>query len=193
MKRTTREWVRKAESDFRLGNIVGRRSEPVRGPDGEGAASRYNAIMKRKSRTPARVEPPRWYRGADIPMRVIRRFAREVAERFQPDKIILFGSYGYGTPHEDSDVDILVVMPARNELDQALRIRLNVEYNFPLDLLVRTPKNLSWRLVEGDSFLQEVVTKGKVLYEKNDPRVGAKSRGRLSRRRKVGPQPPADA
>src|SRR6516225_5194540 len=40
-------------------------------------------------------------------MRVLRRFARQVAEQFRPDKIVLFGSYAYGTPHEDSDVDIL--------------------------------------------------------------------------------------
>jgi predicted nucleotidyltransferase len=44
-------------------------------------------------------------------MRVIRQYTREVAERFRPDKIILFGSYAYGTPHADSDVDLLVVMP----------------------------------------------------------------------------------
>src|SRR5205807_9010709 len=113
--------------------------------------------MIRKSRTPANSGSVRWYRGADIPMHVIRRFARQVAERFQPEKIILFGSYAYGTPHADSDVDILVIMLARNELDQAVRIRLSVDYNFPLDLLVRTPKNLSWRLAEGDSFLTEIV------------------------------------
>ena len=57
-------------------------------------------------------ESETWYRGANIPMQVIRDYARRVAERFQPEKIILFGSYAYGTPHEDSDVDILVVMPA---------------------------------------------------------------------------------
>lgn len=48
-------------------------------------------------------------------MRVIRRYTRAIAAEFSPDKIILFGSYAYGTPHEDSDVDILVVMPARNQ------------------------------------------------------------------------------
>ena len=53
------------------------------------------------------------YWGADVPMQVIRSFACAVAERFQPDKIILFGSHAYGTPHPDSDVDILVVMPTR--------------------------------------------------------------------------------
>lgn len=126
-------------------------------------------------------------------MRLIRRFARQVAERFGPDKVILFGSHAYGTPHADSDVDILVVMPARNELDQALRISLAVDYHFPLDLLVRTPKNLAWRLAEGDSFLSEVIGRGKVLYEKNDRRVGEKSRGRFSRRSKARAEPPADA
>src|SRR5437870_11302408 len=122
--------------------------------------------MSRKRLTPSPATYPRWYRGAGVPMRVIRRFARQVAERFQPDKIILFGSYAYGTPHADSDVDILVVMPARNEQDRAVRIRQTVDYNFPMDLIVRTPKNLSWRLAEGDWFLREIVAQGKVLYEK---------------------------
>src|SRR5436309_8988160 len=114
--------------------------------------------MASKRRTPSPPDSPRrWYRGADIPMRVIRRFARRVAERFHPDKIILFGSYAYGTPNEDSDVDILVVMPARNELDQSVRIVSACQHCFPLDLIVRTPKNMQWRLEEGDSFLREIV------------------------------------
>jgi uncharacterized protein len=136
---------------------------------------------------------PRWYRGVDVPMREIRRFARQVAERFQPDKIILFGSHAYSAPHADSDVDILVIMPARNELDQALKIRLSVDYHFPLDLLVRTPKNLAWRMAEGDSFLEEVLAKGRVLYAKSDPRVGAKGRSRLSGRAKTRAKPAAIA
>jgi predicted nucleotidyltransferase len=53
---------------------------------------------------------------------LIRRFARQVVERFYPDKIILFGSFAYGRPHADSDVDVLVIMPARNQLEQAFRI-----------------------------------------------------------------------
>src|SRR5215469_1542398 len=126
--------------------------------------------MKRK--TPSNARPARWYRGADIPLRVIRRFAREVAERFRPDKIILFGSYAYGTPHQDSDVDLLVVMPARNEIDQAVKIRLAIPAPFPMDLIVRTPQDLLWRLEEGDSFLREIVARGKVLYEQADAGVG---------------------
>jgi len=113
-------------------------------------------------------------------MRLIRRFAREVAERFDPDKIILFGSYGYGTPHADSDVDILVVMPCRNQLDQAVKISLVIDPPFPLDIIVRTPYSLKWRLAEGESFHTEITTKGKVLYEKEHAGLGRKSRKRLS-------------
>src|SRR5205823_2204344 len=131
------------------------------------------------------------YRGAHIPRRLIRRFAREVVDRFQPERIILFGSYACGRPHADSDVDILVVMPTRNELDQAVKICLAVDYNFPLDLLVRTPENLAWRLAEGDSFLREVVERGTVLYEKADGQLDQKSRGRLPRRAKACSKPPA--
>src|SRR5438093_6973598 len=109
-------------------------------------------------------EAERWYRGANVPMRVIRRFAREVAERFRPEKIILFGSYAYGRPHQDSDVDILVVIPAYDEINQAVRIRQKTEHPFPLDLIVRTPDTLRWRLEAGDWFLREVVERGKVLY-----------------------------
>src|SRR5260370_4609934 len=122
--------------------------------------------MVRKPPSPPQAKQRRWYRGADVPMRLIRRFERQVAERFQSEKIILFGSHAYGTPHQDSDVDILVVMEARNQLDAAVRISLSIDPPFPLDIIVRTPKNMKWRLEEGDSFLTEVVSKGKVLYEK---------------------------
>jgi predicted nucleotidyltransferase len=135
--------------------------------------------VKRSTRS----EPPssRWYRGADVPTAVIRRFARQVAERFHPDKIILFGSHAYGRPQADSDVDILVIMPCRNEIDQAYRIRLAVSVPFAMDLIVRKPHNMKWRLAEGDWFLREIVAKGKVLYEAPDVRVGAKGGRRLSR------------
>jgi predicted nucleotidyltransferase len=113
------------------------------------------------------------YRSPDIPMSAIRRYARRIAERFQPDKIILFGSYAYGRPHEWSDVDLLVIMPARNQIDQALRIDLALDAPFPLDLIVRTPKRLRRDWEDGDWFLREVLAKGKVLYEKTDGEMGA--------------------
>jgi predicted nucleotidyltransferase len=138
--------------------------------------------MSKKSPKPADTTLPQWYRGADVPMAVIRQFVREVAARFQPKKIILFGSYAYGKPHADSDVDILVVMPARNEIDQAVRIDRAIDPLFPLDLIVCTPKNIAWRLKEGDSFLAEIMANGKVLYEKADGPMGAQGGVRLRRR-----------
>jgi predicted nucleotidyltransferase len=137
--------------------------------------------MSAKSKSPKPSRP--WYRGNEVPMRVIRHSARQVAERFQPDKIILFGSHAYGTPHEDSDVDLLVVMPCRNQHDQAVKIRLAIPRNFSMDLLVRKPENLAWRLRERESFHTEIVTNGIVLYEKSRARMDQESRGGPSRRR----------
>jgi predicted nucleotidyltransferase len=68
--------------------------------------------MAKKTPSPFPFPPKRLYDGPNIPLRVIRRYARAIAEEFRPDKIVLFGSYAYGTPHENSDVDLLVVMPA---------------------------------------------------------------------------------
>src|SRR5437762_9984593 len=137
--------------------------------------------------------PKRVYRGANIPMRVIRRYARAIAEEFKPDKIILFGSYAYGTPHEDSDVDLLVVMPTCNQHSQAVRILWRLAAPFPLDLIVRTPKEMKWRLEEGESFLTTIVSQGQILYEKDHGGVGKKGRGRSPRRRRTSPQNPSPA
>src|SRR5438132_1689243 len=134
--------------------------------------------MAKKIRNAVEASSIHRYHSPNIPMAAIRRLARQIAERFQPDKIILFGSYAYGQPHEHSDVDLMVVMPAYNEISQSIRIRLALSPPFPLDLIVRTPKNLRWRLEEGDWFLREVVGKGKVLYEKIDDGVGSQGRSR---------------
>lgn len=124
------------------------------------------------------------YYGAKIPMRVIRRYARQIADRFKPDQIILFGSYAYGTPHEESDVDLMVIMPCRNELDMAVKITWELPAPFATDLLVRKPEQWLWRTQEGESFSTAILTKGKVLYAKRDPGMGEKSRVRLPRRRR---------
>ena len=112
-----------------------------------------------------------------IPMRAIREVARIIAEKFGPEKIILFGSYAYGRPRESSDVDLLVVMETPlTRREQRLKIsRLFYNRPFSLDILVRTPADLAWRLEQGDFFLREVVRKGKVIYERSHRRVDRKS------------------
>src|SRR4051794_31061312 len=68
----------------------------------------YPILMARKrSDTPPASRP----RSPGVPLRAIRKLAREIAEKFRPERIILFGSHAYGTPHADSDVDLLVIMP----------------------------------------------------------------------------------
>jgi predicted nucleotidyltransferase len=118
-----------------------------------------------------------------VPMAAIRRYAREIAARFRPERIILFGSYASGAPTPDSDVDLLVVMHTRNQIEQAVRIDEAIEdRGFALDLLVRTPNTLETRLREGDSFLQDIMARGKVLHEKAHRPVAPQGRTRRSRR-----------
>jgi uncharacterized protein len=98
----------------------------------------------------------------------IRAFCHAVARRFKPDKIVLFGSYAYGQPTPDSDVDLMVIMPLRRGLrpaEQAYRIRLAFDAPFALDLLVRTPAFVADRMRERDMFIEEVMTRGRVMYE----------------------------
>src|SRR5437667_5449488 len=121
--------------------------------------------MGKNRSAPARYVQPYRYPSPHIPLSAIRRFARQIAEQFHPEKIILFGSYAYGTPNNESDVDLLVIMPARNSIDQALRIDLAFEPPFSLDLIVRTPGQIVRGFKEDNWFLREIVEKGNVLYE----------------------------
>jgi predicted nucleotidyltransferase len=140
--------------------------------------------MARKQPTPVRYVQPYRYASPNIPLAAIRRFARRIAERFHPDKIILFGSYAYGQPHEESDVDLMVIMPTRNAIDQAIRIDLAFEWPFALDIHVRTPYQIKLGLKEGDCdwFLREVMEKGKVLYEAADGPANRRARSRRNPR-----------
>ena len=95
----------------------------------------------------------------------IRQVSDEIARRFQPERIILFGSYAYGTPTEDSDVDLLVVMPLPNKgRGRASDIRLHLDITFPLDLVVCDPEYLEQRIAMNDFFLREITEKGRVLH-----------------------------
>ena len=104
-----------------------------------------------------------------IPARDIRTVVKQIAAQFNPEKIILFGSYASGKPKPESDVDLLVLMesPLRNS-EQAAQIVRAIDYHFGMDLLVRQPKQLKERVALGDSFLREIIEKGKVVYARID-------------------------
>lgn len=115
-----------------------------------------------------------------IAMNEIRAFARRIAAEFKPRRIILFGSYAYGTPTEDSDVDLMVVFAGRQSaIDRSLEMRLKLPYpGFAMDLLARSEGEIRQRYKIEDWFIREVVDKGKILYEAGNTRVGRKSGGR---------------
>jgi predicted nucleotidyltransferase len=113
----------------------------------------------------------------------IGSLADQIVRRFAPAKIILFGSYAAGSANEDSDVDLLVVMPHGGpSFRAASRIRWAIDSNFPLDVLVRSPNELRRRLAMRDLFLLDILEQGIVLHDGNDLRVGQQGRRRLRRR-----------
>ncbi len=96
----------------------------------------------------------------------IVEYVRGLGECFKPEKIILFGSYASGIPSEDSDVDLLVIMDhdkPRN-IDQAISMRLRQSARFPLDLLVRRPSEIQERIEIRDTFINDILDHGQVLY-----------------------------
>ena len=92
-----------------------------------------------------------------------------------PEKVILFGSYAWGRPTEDSDLDLYVVtqddfLPAnyeenmQNYLKVASRLR-EINKSVPIDLMVHT-RPMHQAFVRLDSmFAREVMARGQVLYE----------------------------
>ena len=102
-----------------------------------------------------------------IPLEEITAFARRIAEEFHPERIILFGSYAYGSPTPDSDVDLLVILPFEGKpWRMASLIRKRVHPPFPADILARTPSHIQDRMRRGDCFIREITDQGKMLYGK---------------------------
>ena len=101
-----------------------------------------------------------------VPMKDIPRYGDAIVAAFQPRRIVLFGSYVYGTATEDSDVDVMVVIPkGRFRRDLGWRIPVDVPPRFPLDLLVEPEDRLQRRIADGESFILEVAGKGNSCME----------------------------
>jgi len=97
----------------------------------------------------------------------IQAIADRIAARFNPHKIILFGSQARGDWHPHSDVDLLVIIDDNDQgADPAVEIALAIPHRFPIDILVRSPQKLTERLQMGDSFLRDIMDNGVILYER---------------------------
>jgi uncharacterized protein len=100
-------------------------------------------------------------------MKDIKRYCDAIAAAFKPMKIILFGSYAYGKPNKDSDVDVLVVMPRSKRAYRGIgtKMRLAANADFPVDILVRGESEVERRLRQKDMFMTHITQNGKVMYE----------------------------
>ena len=99
--------------------------------------------------------------------RRIANLSERIVREFQPERIILFGSYAYGQPRPDSDVDLLVVLPFEGKaFRKSVEILNRISPEFSVDLLARCPEDTARRYAEGDPLIREALDHGKVLYER---------------------------
>ena len=100
--------------------------------------------------------------------RRIAKLSERIVREFQPERIILFGSYAYGQPRPDSDIDLLVVLPFEGKaFRKSVEILNRISPEFSVDLLARCPEDTARRYAEGDPLIREALDHGKVLYERH--------------------------
>ncbi len=101
---------------------------------------------------------------------IISRIVDRLAETYRPEKMILFGSYAYGKPTRESDIDLLIIKETKDRpVDRRIIVRKivsDIRKKTPFSSLVLTPEELSNRLSMGDGFFIEITTKGRLLYER---------------------------
>lgn len=138
-------------------------------------ASKARATLRRTHERRASYRAPRWKIpnvtpiGSDEPVsKTLPRAVKRIAETLHPEKIILFGSYAYGNPTPDSDVDLLVVMKTdASSRDRSWAVsRLMIPRPFAVDILVRTPKEIRQERTKGNFFVEEIYSQGIILYER---------------------------
>jgi len=102
----------------------------------------------------------------------IQAVADRIAEAFDAERIVLFGSHARGTATSDSDVDLLVILPFEGKpFWKSLEITNRVDPAFPVDLLARRPGDTQRRYARGDPLIREALDRGRVLYERSRARV----------------------
>ena len=98
----------------------------------------------------------------------IQAIVQRIVDGYAPDQIILFGSYAYGTPTEDSDLDLLIIKQGAEkksiERDLTIRHLLWGGEMPPMDIFVRTPQELTDAVARIYTIEAEAVQKGRILY-----------------------------
>ncbi len=104
-----------------------------------------------------------------ITRETITDIVRKIAEYFNPEKIIVFGSYAWGKPDKDSDLDLFIVMNSTERpIKRATSIRHILKDRYvPMDIIVRTPEEVRHRVEIGDPFIRKILRDGQVCYARN--------------------------
>jgi predicted nucleotidyltransferase len=123
------------------------------------------AAQKVGKSLPPGVCPPGF---SPISAELLQSIVQRIVVGAAPEKVILFGSYARGNPNSDSDLDLLVIMKTEERFtDRVLAIsRLLRPRPFPMDILVRTPGEITSALMSKDRFIQDILAEGIVLYER---------------------------
>jgi predicted nucleotidyltransferase len=91
--------------------------------------------------------------------------------QYGSEKVILFGSYAYGIPTKNSDIDLLVIknIPENETRDFRLTLKKALwsklgKLNYSFDILVDNEHRIKERIAMGDLFYEEIYTNGRILY-----------------------------
>jgi uncharacterized protein len=99
---------------------------------------------------------------------IIHRMLEKLLAEYAPEKVVLFGSYAYGVPRTDSDLDLLIIKETSERfLDRWVTVQgilTGTHRALPVETLILTPQEIQHRLAIGDQFITEILAKGKVLY-----------------------------
>lgn len=99
---------------------------------------------------------------------LLQEITRKIVDKFEPERVILFGSRASDSFHTDSDVDLLVIMETSGSpVQRAVEVKRVCRPRFvPMDVLVKTPDEVTNRLQQGSFFLRQILEHGRVLYER---------------------------
>lgn len=99
---------------------------------------------------------------------LLDEIVEKIVKEYQPEKIILFGSYAYGTPDRDSDIDLLIIKRTKDRpIDRRVAVSTIVsdpKLLTPIEPIVLTPEEIKTGQEIGDQFLKEILTRGRLLY-----------------------------
>lgn len=99
--------------------------------------------------------------------KIIKNIIENIKANYQPEMILIFGSYAKGTPSKESDIDILLVKETdKHPIWRRVEAQLAIKAALPLDILVYTPQEFDRFIKDKNSFFYNIYTSGKIVFNK---------------------------